>query len=278
MRAAVKRLAYHTFVIVFGLVMVYPILWMFFASFKDTNEIFGQAAKLLPKFLNPRNYLTGWKGFAGITFTTFFTNSVFISIVSTLGATASSALVAFGLSRIRFAGRKVWFALMLVTMMLPAQILMIPQYIMFHHFGWVNTFLPLIVPSFFGMPFFIFLIMQFIRGIPMDLDESAKIDGCNEWRTFFSIILPLTTPALITTLIFSFIWKWDDFFASLLYLGKPILYTIPIALRMFSDSSSISDWGAMMAMATLSLIPTLIIFIVFQKYLVEGISTTGMKN
>lgn len=277
-KKTVKRILYHIFVVAFGFIMIYPVIWMFFASFKDTKEIFSSVSNLLPKTFDPINYIVGWSGSGGVSFTTFFANSLFISVVSTIAATASSALVAYGLARIEFKGRKIWFALMLVTMMLPTQILTIPQFIMFHSFGWINSFLPVIVPSFFGMPFFIFLMMQFIQGLPNDLDESAKIDGCNKYRIFFSIILPLLVPALITSMIFSFVWKWDDFFSALLYLGKPVLYTVPMALRMFSDAGSTSNWGAMMAMATLSLIPDLVIFIVFQKYLVEGIATTGMKN
>ena len=277
-RKVINRILYHLLVIAFGLCMIYPIIWMFFASFKTTSEIFGPVSRLLPKTFDPHNYINGWRGFGKVTFGTFFANSIFISIVSTIGATVSSALVAYGLGRIRFVGRKIWFAIMLITMMLPVQILMIPQFIMFHTFGWVNTFLPVIVPQFFGQGFFIFLIMQFIQGIPNELDQSAKIDGCNKYRIFFSIIAPLLLPAIITSMIFSFVWRWDDFFSALLYLNVPKLYTVPMALRMFSDSSSTSDWGGMMAMATLSLIPDLIIFVAFQKYLVEGISTTGLKG
>lgn len=274
----VKRIAYHFFVIVFGLCMLYPILWMFFASFKTSAEIFGPVTHLLPNSFKATNYIQGWSGFGKVTFTTFFANSLFISSVSTIGATISSALIAYGLARIKFVGRKMWFGVMLVTMMLPGQVLMIPQFVMFYKFGWVNTFLPVIVPHFFGLPFFIFLMMQFIQGIPSELDQAAKIDGCSKYQIFFRIILPLLTPAIITSMIFSFMWRWEDFFSALLYLGKPELYTVSMALRMFSDSSSISNWGGMMAMATLSLIPDLIIFIVFQKYLVEGISTTGLKG
>lgn len=277
-RRILRRVLYHVFVIAFGLCMIYPIVWMFLASFKTTGEIFGPVSRLLPDSFNPRNYISGWKGFGNVTFGTFFANSIFISAVSTVGATASSALVAYGLGRIRFVGRKIWFALMLVTMMLPVQILMIPQFIMFHTFGWINTFLPVIVPQFFGQPFFIFLMIQFIQGLPRELDESAKIDGCSKYRIFFTIIVPLLVPAIITSMIFSFVWRWDDFFSALLYLNKPELYTVPMALRMFSDSSSTSDWGGMMAMSTLSLIPDILIFIAFQKYLVEGIATTGLKG
>ena len=155
---------------------------------------------------------------------------------------------------------------------------MIPQFILFHQLNWINTFLPLIVPMFCGVPFFIFLMVQFIRQIPLELDNAAKIDGCNKFMIYYKIILPLTKPALITTTIFSFYWRWDDFIGPLLYLNKPKLFTVSLALRMFSDPMSSTDWPAIFAMGTLSLIPIVIIFLLFQKYLVQGIVTTGLKS
>jgi multiple sugar transport system permease protein len=198
--------------------------------------------------------------------------------VGTIGAVFSSAFIAFGFARLKFKGRNFWFICMLVTMMLPFQVIMIPQYIIFNKLGWVGTFLPLIVPSFFGGSFFIFLIIQFIYGIPKDLDEAAKIDGCGYLDIFIRIIIPLIVPALVTCAIFSFMWKWDDFMGSLLYLNKPSMYPVTMALKMFADPTSITDWGAMFAMATLSIIPIFLIFVFFQKYLVNGISTEGLKG
>ena len=163
-------------------------------------------------------------------------------------------------------------------MMLPFQVMMIPQFIWFKKLGWVGTYLPLIAPSFFGQGFFIFLIMQFIEGIPRELDEAAKIDGCSYYGVFRQIILPLIIPALITSGIFSFIWRWDDFMSPLLYINKTTMYPISYALKLFCDPSSTSDYGAMFAMATLSLLPAVIIFITLQKYLVEGIATSGIKG
>jgi len=167
---------------------------------------------------------------------------------------------------------------MLLSMMLPFQIIMIPQYIWFKQLNWVGTYLPLIVPFFFGQGFFIFLIMQFIQGIPGELDEAARIDGCSIYGTFIRVILPLIVPALVTSTIFSFIWRWDDFLAPLLYLSKPSTYPVSIALKLFSDPSTSSDYGAMFAMASLSILPAIAFFIFFQKYLVEGISQTGIKG
>lgn len=273
----IKKTFYHLFINIFALIMLYPVLWMIFSSFKDNSEIFGNP-NLLPSIFKFDNYIRGWKYVGRTTFATFFRNSFFYVILATIGTVASSALVAFGFARIKFIGSKFWFVCMMLTLILPYQVVMIPQFIIFFKLGWINTFAPLIVPMFLGQPFFIFLMIQFIRGIPVELDESAKIDGCGRFMIFYKIILPLLTPALITTTIFSFYWRWDDFLGPLLYLNKPQLYTVSLALRMFADPVTGTDWGAIFAMGTLSLIPILIVFIFFQKYLVEGISTTGLKG
>ncbi len=274
----INNILFHVLAVTLGFAMIYPLLWMIMSSFKPSNEIFSNAGSLMPKEFFPNNYPNGWKGFGGISFSVFFKNSFIISGLSTVGSVFSSACIAFGLSRLRFKGRKIWFVMMLLTMMLPFQIIMIPQYIIFNKAGWIGTILPLVAPAYFGGGFFIFLIMQFIYGIPKDLDEAAKIDGCSFYGIFGRVILPLIVPALITCGIFAFMWKWDDFLASLLYLNNPSNYTVSLALKMFSDPSTQSDWGAMFAMATLSILPIMLIFIFCQKYLVEGISTEGLKG
>lgn len=268
---------YHLFVIAAGCVMIYPLVWMIMSSFKPADEIF-RSVSLLPREFMPQNYITGWKGFGGITFSTFMANSFFITTCATVGAVLSSAVVAYGFARCRFRFKKVWFSAMLVTMMLPFQVIMIPQFIIFQKLHMVGTVLPLILPNFFGMPFGIFLTMQFIQGIPRELDDAAKIDGCSLYKIFTRIIVPLIVPALVTTGIFAFMWKWDDFLGALLYLNNPERYPVCLALKMFCDPSAQSDWGAMFAMSTLSILPILLIFIVCQKYLIEGISTSGLKS
>jgi multiple sugar transport system permease protein len=269
---------YHSFILIFGFFMMYPVLWLIASSFKNSSEVFTNAASLIPKSLNFNNYVEGWKGFGGNTFGTFFKNSFTIVIISMVAQVISSAFVAYGFARIKFRGRKFWFACMIISMMMPAEILMIPQYLMFSKLGWINSYRPLIVPTFFGLPFFIFLMMQFISGIPTELDEAAKIDGCNTFDIFIRIIVPLLTPAIITSMIFSFYWKWQDFFGPLLYLNRAKLYPVSLALKLFADPSSQTNYGAMFAMSVLSLVPVFILFIAFQKYLVEGISTTGIKG
>jgi multiple sugar transport system permease protein len=269
---------YHIFVMFFGFLMIYPVLWLIASSFKNSSEVFTNAASLIPSKINLSNYAEGWKGFGGNTFGTFFKNSFKITLLSVVGQVVASAFVAFGFSRIRFRGRNFWFACMIISMMMPGEVLTIPQYLLFSKLHWLNTYKPLIIPSFFGLPFFIFLMMQFIAGLPVELDESAKIDGCNTFDIFLRIIVPLLTPALITSTIFSFYWRWQDFFGPLLYLNKAKLYPVSLALKMFADPSSQTNYAAMFAMSVLSLVPVFILFIAFQKYLVEGISTTGMKG
>lgn len=269
---------YHIVALIGAIIMVYPLVWMVMSSFKNSDEIIRTAQNLFPSSFTLENYIKGWAGFAGVSFSTFFKNSCFIAIVGTIGAVLSSAIIAFGFARCEFKGSGFWFGCVLISMMLPGQIITIPQYVIYNRLGWVGTYLPLIVPSFFGGAFFIFLIMQFMKGIPKDLDEAAKIDGCSIYQIFLHIMLPLVKPALVTSAIFSFMWKWDDFFSALIYLTDPLTYPVSYALKMFSDPSSGTDWGAMFAMATLSLVPIFIIFVTMQKYLVEGIASSGIKG
>ena len=273
------RCVYHVLVCAFAFVMIYPLLWMVLSSFKPTNTVFTTAQELIPRTWTLENYANGWKGFANVSFGRFFRNSLFISLMATVGTLASSAIVAYGFARLKFKGRGLLFSAMLVTMMLPAQVLMIPQYIWYQKLGWVGNYLPLIVPYCFAIQgFFVYLMSNFISGIPRDLDEAAKIDGCSTYGIFFWIILPLIVPALITGGIFSFIWRWDDFLSALLYVSKTETYPVSLALKLFSDPSSSSDYGAMFAMSTLSILPVVVIFITLQKYLVEGIATSGLKG
>ncbi len=278
MESRFKRFLYHFFVGIGAIIMIYPLVWMVSSSLKETGTIFTTATDILPRSFTFDNYINGWKGFAGVSFATFFKNSLFISVVATIGAVLSSAIIAFGFARCEFKGKKILFSLVMVSMMLPFQVIMIPQFIWFNNLGWVGTYFPLIVPYFFGQGFFIFLIMQFMEGIPRDLDEAAKIDGCSYYAILMRIMFPLIVPALITSGIFSFIWRWDDFLGPLLYINDTKMFPVSYALKLFSDPSSSTDYGAMFAMATLSLLPVVIIFVALQKYLVEGIASTGIKG
>ena len=275
----IKTIIYHVLVAFGGFVMIYPLLWMVLSSFKPTDQVLPTASSLIPATWTLRNYIQGWKGFMGYSFGTFFLNSFIISLVSTFGTLVSSSLVAFALQRLEFKGRKILFTLVLSTMMLPAQILMIPQFMWFRHLNWVGTYYPMILPYFFAIQgFFVYLIMNFIGGIPKSLDEAAKIDGCSYYGIFFQIILPLIVPALVTSAIFSFIWRWDDYLSALLYVNRANMRPVSLALQLFNDPSSGSDIGSTLAMSTLSNVPATIIFLIFQKSLVEGIASTGIKG
>ena len=270
---------YHILVALGAFIMVYPLLWMILSSFKPTNLVLATSRQLIPTQWTLENYKNGWKGFMGFTFATFFNNSFYISFVSTFGTLISSAFVAYALQRLDFKLKRFLFILVLATMMLPPQIMMIPQYMWFRHLGWVGTFHPMIVPYFFAIQgFFVYLIMNFIGGVPKELDEAAKIDGCSYYGIFFRVILPLITPALITSAIFSFIWRWDDYLSALLYVTRPEMRPISLALKLFNDPNSGSDIGATLAMSTLSILPATILFLIFQKSLVEGIASSGIKG
>ena len=267
----------HVVLVGASIVMLYPLLWMLSASFRPESEIF-TSNSLWPSAFSIDAYFRGWKGLR-IGFDTFFINSLVISVLSIIGNLITCSLTAFAFARLEFKGKKVWFALMLGTLMLPYQVTLIPQYVLFHNLHWINTILPLVVPKFLAADaFFIFLMVQFFRGIPKELDEAAQMDGCSAWRIYWRVLLPLSLPVLATAAIFTFIWTWDDFFAPLIYLSDIRSYTVQLGLRTFVDSSAESDWGGLFAMSILTLVPVFVFFLFFQKLLIEGIATTGMKR
>jgi multiple sugar transport system permease protein len=267
----------HTLLIIGSLLMLYPLLWMVSASVRPQDEIFSSTS-IIPSSVDFSSYLRGWVGL-DISFGRFFWNSLVISVLTVTGNVVACSLTAYSFARLRFAGRNFWFAIMLGTLMIPYHVTLIPQYVLFLNLGWVNTILPLVVPKFLASDaFFIFLMVQFFRGIPRELDEAAMMDGCSAWRIYWKIMLPLSLPVLATAAIFSFIWTWDDFFGPLIYLNDMNTYTIQLGLRTFVDSTSTSDWGGLFAMSTLSLVPVFIFFLFFQRLLIEGIATTGMKR
>ncbi len=273
-----RKIIYHVLVVVFGFIMIYPVLWMIAGSFKDNSEILRGSLSLIPRTVKASNYSTGWKGFAGTSFARFFLNSFIITVVATLGTVISSSLVAYAFCRVNFRGRKFWFTCMLATMMLPSQVIMIPSFLIWYRIGLADSYVPLILPYYCGQAFFIYQMMQFMKGIPKELDEAATIDGCSKYTIYTNIILPLLKPSIVTTVIIQFYWKWDDYMGPLLYLSKPESYTASLAIKMFADAASKTDYGAMFAMSTLSLIPVFLIFLIFNRYLVEGIGTSGLKG
>jgi len=274
--ARVRPLVIHVVLAASALVMLYPVIWMVVSSLRPGNEIFRDPG-ILVKDLRIDNYRVGWNALTE-PFTRYLLNSAVVVLGSIFGNLVSCSMAAYAFARLEFVGKKFWFAIMLLSIMLPIHVVIVPQYILFSHAGWINTFLPLIVPKLLATDaFFVFLMVQFIRGIPRELDEAARIDGCGRGSIFLRVILPLMVPALATTTIFTFIWTWNDFFSQLIYLTDPHMYTVPVALRSFVDSTSSSSWGSMFAMSVVSLVPVFLAFLLGQRFLIKGIATTGIK-
>jgi multiple sugar transport system permease protein len=270
------RLVKHVLLIAFGLVMLYPLLWMISSSLKPEELIFRQPG-LWPSEVTLQNYTEGWNALKH-PFGYYLWNSAVITILSVVANLVACSLAAYAFARLNFPLKKLWFTLMLGTIMLPHHVLIVPQYIMFSKLDMINTIWPLVMPKVLATDaFFVFLMVQFIRSLPRELDEAAEIDGAGYWRTFMRVIIPLCTPALATTAIFTFIWTWNDFLSQLLYLNNPDNFTAPVALRTFLDASSDSSWGPMFAMSIIALGPIFGFFLAGQKYLIRGVATTGLK-
>jgi len=275
-RKPLASIVRHTLLIALALVMLYPVIWMVVSSLRPNDEIFRDPT-IIPDSFEISNYTDGWNALA-YPFNVYMWNSAIIVIGCIVGNLVSCSMAAYAFARLHFTAKRFWFAVMLLSIMLPIHVIIVPQYVLFSQLGWVNTFLPLIVPKLLATDaFFIFLMVQFIRGIPKELDEAARIDGAGHPRIFLQIILPLMVPALATTAIFTFIWTWNDFFSQLIFLTKPELYTVPLALRSFEDAQSSTNYAQMFAMSVVSLIPIFLIFLFGQKFLIKGIATTGIK-
>ncbi|MEQ2677025.1 carbohydrate ABC transporter permease [Enterocloster citroniae] len=273
-----KTIWAYVILVVFGFIMVYPLIWMFFATFKDNKELFGTTA-LLPSSYSFDAYLKGWKGSGQYTFTTFFINSFKMVIPAVFFTIASCSIVAYGFARFKFVGKKLLFGLMISTLMLPNAAIIIPRYLLFRNLGWLNTFKPFWMPALLAAyPFFIFMLIQFLRGIPKDLDESAKIDGANSFVIFKSILLPLMKPALFSVGLMQFMWVWNDFYNPLIYINSVKNYPLALGVRMVLDTSGTVYWNQVLAMALVSILPLIILFFFAQRYFIEGIATTGMKG
>lgn len=266
----------HIFLIAASFIMIYPLLWMIASSLKPDNQIFGDLG-LIPTDPQWSNYSDGWNALS-VSFTQFFWNSGVVTVLSVIGNVLSCSFAAYAFARLEFNGKNIWFALMMMTLMIPYHVVLIPQYLTFLQLGWVNTYLPLVVPRFLATDaFFIFLMIQFFRQLPRELDEAAMIDGCSPFKIYWAIILPLSLPAMTTAAIFSFIWTWEDFLGPLVYLNDIKDYTVPLALRMFLSQDSVSEYGQMFAMSVLSILPIILFFVVFQRFIIRGIAMSGMK-
>ena len=268
----------HSLLIIVLFLMLYPLLWMLAASFRPNNEIFTSLGIWSENF-TAANYVQGLSGGGTINFGRYFLNSFIVAGLSVIGNLFACTLAAYAFARLEFPFKKIAFGLLLSTLLLPYHVTLVPQYIVFNKLQWINTFMPLVVPKFLATDaFFVFLMVQFIRTLPLELDYAARIDGAGHLAIFGRIILPLSLPAIGTMALFTFIWTWNDFLGPLLYLSKNSLWTVPLGLNAFLDSTGgESSYGALFAMATLSLAPLVAVFIAFQRLLIEGIATSGIK-
>jgi len=268
----------YLFLIALGYLMVYPLIWIFVSSFKTNEDIFGSSSLFADKYVWD-SYAKGWKGTGLYDFGDFMLNTFELVVPTVLLTLLSSIFVAYGFARFHFPGKSILFSFMIATLMLPESTILIPRYLMFKELGWLDSYLPFIVPAGFAtQAFFIYLLVQFFRGIPRELDEAATIDGCNSFQTLYRVLLPLSKPALFSVCIFKFIWIWNDFFNSIIYISSVKNFTVSLALRMSLDSASAVSWNQVLAMSVVSIIPCVLLFFFAQKYFVEGISTTGLKG
>lgn len=266
----------HAALLVFLALMIYPLVWMAVSAFKPAHLILTEPG-LVPGETTFENFRDGWHAL-NRPFSVFFLNSLVVTVGAILGNLFSCSLAAYALARLEFRPRRLFFAITLVSVMLPMHVLIIPQYIFFAQLGWVDTYLPLLIPKLLATDaFFIFLMVQFIRGIPRDLDRAAEIDGAGPFRVFWHVILPLMRPALVTTTIFTFIWTWNDFFTPLIYLTSTDMYTVPVALSSMVSSENQQGIGMLFAMSLVSLVPVIVFFVFAQRYLIRGMVTSGLK-
>jgi ABC-type glycerol-3-phosphate transport system permease component len=262
-------------VLIAGLVLVFfPIAWAVSTSLKNPGDIFLFPPTWIPNPIRWQNYV---QAMTTADFGRYFLNTTFITLVDIVAKVTSCSLVAFSFARLRWWGRDVLFIVMISTLMLPQQVTLIPQYIIYRQLGWIDTFMPLIVPNLFGGPFFTFLLRQFFLSIPTDLDDAARIDGCSSWGVYWRIILPLSRPALMMVAIYVFNITWNDFFGPLIYLHNRNNYTISLGLQAFQTQSG-PEWHLIMAASLVAMLPVLILFFFGQRYFIQGVVFSGVKG
>jgi len=261
---------------VLSIIFLFPLFWLFTTSIKPDYQIYKMPPQWIP---NPPTFAAYPRVAKLINFPKMLANTLTIVIFTILGTCLSCGLVAYSFSRLTWKGRDIFFVILLSTMMLPGIVTMIPIFILFLKLGWLNTFKPLIIPSFFGNAYFIFLLRQFFVTIPFDLSDSAKVDGASEYQIFYHIILPLTKPAFAVVAIFQFMASWNDFMGPLIYLNDPGKFTLGLAVYALTSGNQGSlDWTGIMAAGVIQVIPVLVIFFFTQKYFIEGITLTGIKG
>jgi len=273
-----SALVRYSVLILMGLVMLYPMIWLVGASFKSNAEVFTEIG-FWPSRFDFSAYAKGWKTSSEYTFATYFLNSFLIIIPKVIVTVISCVLVAYAFARFEFWGKKFLFSVMVGTMMLPLIILRLPQYLMFKEFGWVDTYLPLVIPSAFATDtFFVFMLVQFLRGIPRDMEEAAQIDGCNALQLLWYILVPILKPAIISVVVFQFIWSMNDFMGPLIYLSSVENYPVSLALKMSIGATEEVEWASVIAISVVALVPSLVVFFLAQRHFIEGAASSGIKG
>ncbi len=272
--ALIRAIILYILMAVFGLTFLFPFLWMLSTSLKVPTQVFAQPPVWIPDPVVLRNYVDVT---TEVPMMRYLQNTLIITLIPTAATVLASSSVAFAFARLEWKGRSLFFAILMGTMMLPWQVTMIPIFVMFHKIGWVNTFYPLVVPSFFGSAFYIFLLRQFFLSIPKEMDEAAIMDGANPPLIWWRITLPLAGPALAAVAIFSFIGHWNDFLAPLIYLQRASKWPLALGLIGFR-LQYLTKWELVMAYSTLIMLPCLAVFFFFQRYFIQGITMSGIKG
>ncbi len=261
-----------------GFLMLYPLFWMVGSSFKNNHDIFSSIG-FIPQHATMDGFRHGWKTSTEYTFAHYLLNTMKIVIPKVICTVISSVIVAYGFARFAIPGRKLLFALLMATVLLPKSVLLIPQYLMFRQFGWLDTYLPMIIPQAFAVEgFFVFLIIQFMRTLPIDMEEAAVMDGCNSFQVLTLVVAPVILPAIISVALFQFMWSMNDFIQPLIYLSSVEKYPVSLALKMSIDVTEATSWNEILAMSTIALAPSLILFFAAQKYFVEGLTSGAVKG
>lgn len=277
-QARISSLLRYTVLVVVGMIMIYPLLWLVGASFKTNSEMFS-SPWFWPKEPTLQGYVDGWTTSTPYTFGHFFINSMQIVIPKVIGTAISSTLVAYGFARFEFPGKKIIFAILIGTLLLPDVVTRIPQYLLFRELGWLDTYLPLFVPQFLALEaFFVFMLIQFLRAIPRDMEEAARVDGANAIQTLIYVVVPMLMPAIISVCLFQFMWTMNDFLGPLIYISSVEKYPISLALKLSIDTTEAFNWNQILSMTVLALTPSLIVFFLAQRHFIEGISTGGVKG
>jgi oligogalacturonide transport system permease protein len=274
-----KQILTYIFLVLIGVMIIYPFLWLIGASFNDSYSLFANPS-IFPEHPSLNGYINGWKGGGANSFGTYFANTYRYVLFKVLFTIFSCIITAYGFSRFEFPGKKPLFSILIGTLLFPSVVVIVPTYIIFSKIGWVDTYAPMLAPALFaGDTYFVYLLIQFFRSIPRDMDEAAMIDGCGPIKRLTQILLPMLVPSIVTVALFQFIWTGNDFMYPMIFLSSESKFPVSVGLKIFMDTSgALISWGNIFAMSVLAIVPPLLVFLFAQRTFVEGISTSGLKG